>query len=192
VKAPAWGWRKITVGVGDSARIELRPQGKQVGWTDGENLYLQSDSAYKAAQQMARDGGEGLALNPTTLWKRLNEKKLLVSREPSQETLKVRVLLQGKRQWVLHLLANSLMQEKPVQPVQPGSETSQKTTPQVDDWTGFQDRFSGNGQKPVQKTCPEDAESTRPRQASGQVGQVLQTSNVHRDAEAVAEDEGVI
>jgi hypothetical protein len=94
----AWGWRFF----GD----EWRPQGERVGWIDGEDLYLQPEAAYAAAQKQGQDAGDPLTVASRTLNKRLHERGLLLSIEAPHLT--VRRVLQGKRSRVLHLPAGSL------------------------------------------------------------------------------------
>jgi hypothetical protein len=105
----AWGWRSITVGTGDNERQEWRPQGSRVGWIDGENLFLDLDSAHAAVQEIGRNSGDALTLASRTLSKRLDERGLLKSKAESRETLKVRRTLEGRRREVLHLDAGLLL-----------------------------------------------------------------------------------
>jgi hypothetical protein len=105
----SWGWRSHTVGTGEHEREEMRPQGPCVGWTDGNgNLYLEPDAAYRVAQQVGRDFGDALTVTPTTLRKRLYDRKLLVCTDTRRETFLVRKQLQGQRRVVLCILATAL------------------------------------------------------------------------------------
>jgi hypothetical protein len=107
--AVSWGWREVTFGTGDHQRKDWEPQGEHIGWVDGTNVYLQSDSAYAVVQKLARDGGDQIAVGLPTMKKRLHERGLLASTETSVsdgrvvERLDVRRSLQGKRRTVLHL-----------------------------------------------------------------------------------------
>src|SRR5262249_8967635 len=82
---------------------EWQPQGTRVGWLDGEQLYLDPEAAYAAAQTMAGKKGESITVTPRTLWARLKEKGLLVSTGTRRGTNTTRRTLQGHRQAVLHL-----------------------------------------------------------------------------------------
>lgn len=105
-QAEAWGWREVIVGAGDNARVEWRPQGERVGWLDGEDLFLDLDAAYAAAQTVGYKFGDSLTLTPRTLSKRLYERGLLRSTDTeSRETFKVRRTLEGRRREALHLAA---------------------------------------------------------------------------------------
>src|SRR5205814_6119836 len=80
-RAQAWGWREVTVGVGDDARDEWRPQGQRIGWVDGDALYLDPGASYAAAQRQAREAGEAALVGAKTLHKRLHERGRLLGAE---------------------------------------------------------------------------------------------------------------
>jgi hypothetical protein len=73
--AARWGWRVRNGNAFDS----WEPQGRLVGWVDGENLYLEPESAYAVVQQMARQQQGTLPTTQRTLWKRLAERGLLTT-----------------------------------------------------------------------------------------------------------------
>ena len=81
--------------------------GSRVGWIDRDDIYLDRDSAYRAAQSMAVDGN-GIEVSAFTLTRRLHEKHLLVTVDATRETLSVRQTLEGRRRDVMHLHAASL------------------------------------------------------------------------------------
>lgn len=112
----AWGWRRVATG---RMSAEWRPQGQRVGWLDGEDLYLEPDAAYAAAQGVARDGGEPIPVGPKTLHKRLHERGVLAGTEQDRGTLMVRRSLEGTRRPVLKLHQTALMCEEPAQSAQP-------------------------------------------------------------------------
>ncbi len=92
--------------------------GEKIGWATGDGLvYLQPDNSFRLAQEMAK-GGEGLAVSAQTLWKRMDEAKLLAAHEDGHATVKRSVGTQGQkqRQRVLvlkaELLAGTLYREK--------------------------------------------------------------------------------
>jgi hypothetical protein len=103
--AELWGWRSVEYR--DSSGFDAK--GTRIGWLDLDNLYLDPDAAYKAAQTMA---GPGTAINigPQTLWKRLDEQGFLVTKETDKNrghnTIRRSTDL-GRRR-VLHLRASSL------------------------------------------------------------------------------------
>ncbi len=98
----AWGWRELDEG-------DLRPQGRRVGWLDGDNLYLEPDTSLAVAQSVGRQVGDSIAVTPLTLKKRLDEKGLLLTEERGgQRRLEVRRQIEGKRRYVLHLNVSTL------------------------------------------------------------------------------------
>jgi hypothetical protein len=100
----AWGWRNSQSQYG-----EWKPQGHQIGWLDGEDLYLESEAAYAEAQSLAREGNEPLPVGKTTLHKRLHERGILASTGPTRGTLTVRKTLAGRRREVLHIHSQSVL-----------------------------------------------------------------------------------
>ena len=105
----AWGWRKEPSGL-DAV---WKPQGERIGWVCEESVYLEKDAAYNVAKRVGADGGEGIALTPTTLVKRVKEAGLLLTVEPTRGTNTIRRVLEGKTQIVLHIARETLVSEKP-------------------------------------------------------------------------------
>lgn len=97
----AWGWR--------DGSFDAEPHGRRVGWVQGDNVYLDRDSAYATVQKLANEAGESLPIAASTLGKRLHERGLLASTEQQgRGTLTVRRILEGTRRSVLHLHAATL------------------------------------------------------------------------------------
>lgn len=103
--AAAWGWRRVSIGTGEHARIEWQPQGHRVGWVEGADLLLEPEASYAAAQAVGAATGDPLAVLPRTLRKRLHERGLLkaVGSRGGRERLTVRRVLEGVRREVLCL-----------------------------------------------------------------------------------------
>jgi hypothetical protein len=99
---PALGWREAS-----SLNARWEPQGKAIGWICGDNLYLNPEAAYAAAQELARASNRLLATVPKTLWKRLQEAGMLVSQDDERHT--VRITAAGQRQRILHLSASQAL-----------------------------------------------------------------------------------
>ena len=98
-------------------RAEWLPQGARVGWLDGQDLFLDIDSAYGVARAAAA-GVDGIAVGIQTLIKRLHESGRLKSIDERREKLKIRRVIDGRRLEVLHLPADVLehsIVEKPAQ-----------------------------------------------------------------------------
>ncbi|MGH7223354.1 MAG: hypothetical protein ACRELF_09005, partial [Gemmataceae bacterium] len=108
--AGAWGWRQEVFRDGP----EWRPQGKRVGWIDGEQLYLEPEASYAAAQSMASEQGESLTVSPPILRKRMKERGILASTgETSGRTsLTVRRVVEGNRREIIHLRSSTLFSGK--------------------------------------------------------------------------------
>lgn len=105
----AWGWRTPQSGHG------WEPQGKRIGWLEDEELYLDPEASFKAAQEMARHT-ESIAVGQTTLHKRLHEAGYLATIEGKH--LQVRRTLERRRRRVLHI-SKGVWDQKVVQVVQP-------------------------------------------------------------------------
>jgi hypothetical protein len=98
--AAAWGWQPIP------GAAEPRAGGPCIGWVEGENLYLDPDAAYAAAQRLAEDQGERLAVGRTQLHKRLKEEGFLASTEKRHLTNRRTIL--GAERTILHVHTKSL------------------------------------------------------------------------------------
>lgn len=61
-----------------------QPAGNCVGWIDEGTLYLEIDSAYGAANEQGYRLGEGIAVTKSTLVKRLDERGLILFKEPGR------------------------------------------------------------------------------------------------------------
>lgn len=93
----AWGWRRVR-------SAEWEPKGDRVGWlTEDDNLYLDSDASYAAAQKLAQEVGDRLAVSVQTLRRRLREAGILVSVDSTRQVLTVRRVLEGQRRDVMHV-----------------------------------------------------------------------------------------
>ncbi len=65
----AFGWKRR----GD----HREPQGRQIGWIYGEDVYLIKDAAFGAAQRVARESGSILPNTSSTVCRRLKQRGLL-------------------------------------------------------------------------------------------------------------------
>ena len=66
-KAAQWGWRSDEL-------LAWHALGPRVGWIDGDDLYIEPNAAYAAAQAMGEATGDRIELSPLTLYKRLHER----------------------------------------------------------------------------------------------------------------------
>ncbi len=114
VDPDAWGWRRHTSTLAGYSVDEWHPQGPRVGWIDADNVYLDPEAAYGAAQQLGARTGEPLLISSQTLRKRLKEQKFLASVDEATGTLTVRRKHAGQQRRVLHIHLSSLgMSESP-------------------------------------------------------------------------------
>ena len=107
-------------GSGDE-REAWRPDGERLGWIRKDDLLLDPDAAFAAAQKLARDQGTSIPIKQRTLWKRLDEQGLLASRDQARGST-VRLTIQGMRRDLLHLRTSTLAAEAG----QSGDETGQR------------------------------------------------------------------
>jgi hypothetical protein len=100
-KAAQWGWRSDEL-------MAWHALGPRVGWIDGEELYIEPNAAYAAAQAMGEATGDRLELPPVTLHKRLHERGglLTVEQRGGKTYHKIRKTLDGAQKLVLHLPAS--------------------------------------------------------------------------------------
>lgn len=158
-----WGWR---------AHAGWQPQGVRVGWLRDDDLFLDPDTAYKAAEGMSTL--DGLSVTSRTLWKRMNERGVLVRVPSRRETLKVRVTLGGARRSVLHLKASTLLPQEPDQPAQ---VPSIPPVAGAGSWAGS----DGPGGEPDQRTGPQGPMGQGISGTAGQVGQVPASGECEAD-----------
>jgi hypothetical protein len=101
-------------------RAEWLPQGARVGWLDGQDLFLDIDSAYGVARAAAA-GVDGIPVGVQTLIKRLHESGRLKSIDERREKLKIRRVIEGGRLEVLHLpadvLEHPIVKNRPNRPI---------------------------------------------------------------------------
>jgi hypothetical protein len=130
-----WGWRQEPSSAGDS----WKPQGKQVGWVDGNDLFLDPEIAYAEVQRLGEEQGERLALGKQSIYRHLKEMGLLASHERNKTTN--RRVLQGLERAVLHITVGAL-------------------TPQITGGTGGDLEYSEVNQPPA-ATGSEEAREER-------------------------------
>ena len=99
VNAERFGWR-LHIGRGGSFQhVQPIPQGKCIGWTNGEEVYLEPISSYAEARRLADAQDEPFSMSRTTLQQRLDERGLLAARDVHH--LCPKRLIQGARRRVL-------------------------------------------------------------------------------------------
>jgi hypothetical protein len=129
--AGAWGWYgQEYQASNDETYLHWRPQGRRIGWVEGEALYLEPEASYAAAQDLARDQGDGLSVSPRTLHRRLHERGLLraVEGQGGKTRYTVRRTLDGRRRDVLFLCAADLTPSPASAPSAPNGPNPQQET----------------------------------------------------------------
>jgi hypothetical protein len=156
----AWGWRRRVIGTGDHRREEWQPQGRRVGWLDGNNLYLDPEAAHSEAQRMATEKGECLPVTSATLGKRLQEKKLLVAMDPGHQT--VRRIIEGRRQRVWNFVSHGFFDASESGPIGPsGPEPTQPAADGPVPWTASRTENGTSQQKRSTEPVHQSAKNGR-------------------------------
>lgn len=105
----AWGWRSDVVAtVGDKIH---KPTGDCIGWycDKQREVWLEQNAAFAVAQQLAKTQGDQFLLSPASLWRRMNEKGLILSteaRENGTPRLSVKRIIGGRSKRVMILSAD--------------------------------------------------------------------------------------
>jgi hypothetical protein len=94
---------------GSGEFAELQPVGDRVGWLVDGDLFLEPHASFAAAQRIARDMGETIAVCAPTQHRRLRDRGVLVTVDLKRQELTVRRTLEGIRRKVLHVRANALV-----------------------------------------------------------------------------------
>ncbi len=105
----AWGWRSDVVDIaGDKI---YKPTGDCIGWycDKQREIWLEQNAAFAVAQRLAKTQGEAFLLSPASLWRRMNEKGLILSteaRENGTPRLAVKRIIGGRSKRVMILSAD--------------------------------------------------------------------------------------
>ncbi|WP_235209229.1 hypothetical protein [Methylobacter sp. BBA5.1] len=105
----AWGWRSDVV---DMAGDKIyKPTGDCIGWycDKKREVWLEQNAAFAVAQQLAKMQGDAFLLSPASLWRRMNEKGLILSteaRENGTPRLAVKRIIGGRSKRVMILSAD--------------------------------------------------------------------------------------
>jgi hypothetical protein len=140
-----WGWQLTST---NDLREVWCPNGERLGWIRGQELLLEPETAFAAAQKLARDQGTSIPIKARTLWKRLAEQGLLASRDQARGTNTVRRMIEGMRRDLLHLRPNALAAKTDQRGAQTDQrdETDQERRPESHGFPG-RGQFGQFGQK---------------------------------------------
>jgi hypothetical protein len=128
-----WGWGCRVTGTGQSEDEEWFFKGQQIGWIEDDDIFLEPEATFACVQQFATRQGTSLSIGQTTLWKRLDERGLLTSRDKDHCTTRKTTAAGRKR--VIHLRADVLSRESgPIGPTgpNPAKADGERTTAQDD------------------------------------------------------------
>jgi len=180
----SWGWRR-SEGTLASTGTWL-PGGARIGWLGADNdLYLEPDASFAAAQEMARSAGETITIAGKTLHKRLADRSLLRSTERgARGTLAVRKMVQGERHPVLHVHAATFLFAGPDQ-----SDHDDEKGPEdaQDSWSVPGATPAGPDQETDHDTRSRSTTAARELGAAGPVGQFGQV--IGRDRRRPQDDD---
>jgi hypothetical protein len=88
-------------------RYGFSDNGLRVGWFDGDDVYLDPDTSYKAACEMSVNGS-GISISLDTLKRRLKDQRLLASTDTKRQTTCIRRSIEGRQRDVLHFRSSTL------------------------------------------------------------------------------------
>jgi hypothetical protein len=96
--AKALGWRRLDNQV-------WQAQGACIGWWASDGIYLEPEVSYAETQRLGAASGEGIGVAPSTLHRRMFERKLLLSTEKrgGEQRMTCRKVIGGKRKPILHV-----------------------------------------------------------------------------------------
>lgn len=108
VRPHSWGWRSDTTDL-SGEKIHKR-MGDQIGWYSEKDheVWLDKTQAFATAQQLARAQGDMLLLSASSLWRRMDERRLILQTEMNKngsKQLAVKRVVGGNKKRVLILSA---------------------------------------------------------------------------------------
>jgi hypothetical protein len=101
-----WGWRVSSAANEESSDPLWLPQGRSIGWVDGDDVYLDTAPALRVAQALADGSGTPLEITAATLSRRIRDAGMLASTDSDGQHIEVYRTLGGTRRRVLHVRAS--------------------------------------------------------------------------------------
>ena len=83
-----WGWEAFEQPSMTGPELRHHAKGARIGWVDASGLYLEPSTTYAELQRFAKDQSDSVPVTERTLWKRLNERGVILSREEPHMTVK--------------------------------------------------------------------------------------------------------
>ncbi|MBO0796387.1 MAG: hypothetical protein J2P36_36310, partial [Ktedonobacteraceae bacterium] len=154
-----YGWTKSvrSIEVAGEARTEesYKGGGSQIGWIDGDDIYLLPVAAYKAARAIGNATGDDIATLEPTLRKFLAKDGLLASTdlEKARKTVTIRRRLEKIQRDVLHIKKGSLYNPlSPITSLDSGQNSGSESACEAD---------SGVSQEAVSQDLPHSQKSEK-------------------------------
>ena len=154
-------------GVGENERSVWHSKGDCIGWIDypdeheAPDIYLEPNAIFACAQRIGRDQGISLPINKKTLWKRMQQKGLLASRDENRRRNTIRKNINGMRKNVIHIKGGTLSRKNvPNVPIVPMGQNPSEN------WDFEVGRLSDSSEK----TSPENVPKPLDSPASGTLG----------------------
>jgi len=118
---PGYGWKKSERSYTNSEGYMVKDEtysggGSQIGWIEGEDIYLESTSAYTAVVEEGSRSHDNITISRVMLDKDLVKDGMLASTDlqKSKPTIAIRKRLQGLQRYVLHIKKNILFPDDPI------------------------------------------------------------------------------
>jgi primase-polymerase (primpol)-like protein len=118
---PGYGWKKSERSYTNSEGYTVKDEtysggGSQIGWIEGEDIYLESTSAYTAVVEEGSRSHDNITISRVMLDKDLVKDGMLASTDlqKSKPTIAIRKRLQGSQRYVLHIKKNILFPDDPI------------------------------------------------------------------------------
>lgn len=144
----AKGWALRTFGSEFNARTEWLEIGPSIGRFDGDNLYLDPESAYATIQDFAAHQGQPIPVGQRTLYKALDNKGFLRTKDPSGTHFTIRLRLpDGSRKRFLHIGWGCVF-NGPSGPSGPDNKQQSDNDGENDEETGTTNDFSQDASGP--------------------------------------------
>lgn len=123
-----YGWHPSS-----TTHYSLVPRGEMIGYIQSDDVYLDPQAAFAAAQRLAREGGEAISIGLRTLVQRLYEAGMLIVEE-SQNTRLHRISVGGRRVRAIRLRPGALQNQEQAAVDSAGegvSESTQASNPRL-------------------------------------------------------------
>ncbi|MCI0340256.1 MAG: DUF927 domain-containing protein [Planctomycetales bacterium] len=167
-----YGWHPRTGKTGANTFDEWVARGLKIGWIDGPDVYLQPEAAYSVAQRLGGSINQPLHVAGPTLHLRLHQARLLRSLDErgGKTRFKVRRMIEGTRQLVLHLAAETIIAPAgdpsgPIGPTAPPCSGAEPPAPPPTPVFGSLEGESEGWEEPPGP--PEETEAAGPSPAGG-------------------------